>query len=147
MTLKERLTNDLKDAMKNKEQVRKSVVTLVRAAIKQREVDERVELDDVDVMDIVSKQLKQRNEALVDFKKAGRDDLISQTEEEIKILLTYLPNQITDDELREYIKQAVEQEGAKSVKDMGKIMGILMPKVKGKADGRRINNLVSEFFK
>ncbi|EHL14433.1 GatB/YqeY domain-containing protein [Peptoanaerobacter stomatis] len=147
MTLKERLTNDLKDAMKNKEQVRKSVVTLVRAAIKQKEVDERVELDDVDVMDIVSKQLKQRNEALVDFKKAGRDDLISQTEEEIEILLTYLPKQLTDDELREYIKQAVEQVGATSVKDMGKIMGILMPKVKGKADGRRINNLVSEFFK
>ncbi|EHL16035.1 hypothetical protein HMPREF9630_01988 [Peptoanaerobacter stomatis] len=147
MTLKERLTNDLKDAMKNKDQVRKSVVTLVRAAIKQKEVDERVELDDTDVMDIVSKQLKQRNEALVDFKKAGRDDLISQTEEEIKILLTYLPKQLTDDELREYIKQAVEQVGATSVKDMGKIMGILMPKVKGKADGRRINNLVSEFFK
>lgn len=143
MTLKERLTNDLKDAMKNKDQVRKSVVTLVRAAIKQKEVDERVELDDTDVMDIVSKQLKQRNEALVDFKKAGRDDLISQTEEEIKILLTYLPKQLTDDELREYIKQAVEQVGATSVKDMGKIMGILMPKVKGKADGRRINNLVS----
>jgi gatB/yqey family protein len=147
MTLKERLTNDLKDAMKNKEHVRKSVVTLVRAAIKQKEVDERVELDDVDVMDIVSKQLKQRNEALVDFKKAGRDDLISQTEEEIEILLTYLPKQLTDDELREYIKQAVEQVGATSVKDIGKIMGILMPKVKGKADGRRINNLVSEFFK
>ena len=147
MTLKERLTNDLKDAMKNKDQVRKSVVTLVRAAIKQKEVDERVELDDVDVMDIVSKQLKQRNEALVDFKKAGRDDLISQTEEEIEILLTYLPKQLTDDELREYIKQAVEQVGATSVKDIGKIMGILMPKVKGKADGRRINNLVSEFFK
>ena len=147
MTLKERLTNDLKDAMKNKEQVRKSVVTLVRAAIKQKEVDERVELDDVDVMDIVSKQLKQRNEALVDFKKAGRDDLISQTEEDIEILLTYLPKQLTDEELREYIKQAVEQVGATSVKDMGKIMGILMPKVKGKADGRRINNLVSEFFK
>ena len=147
MTLKERLTNDLKDAMKNKEQVRISVVALVRAAIKQKEVDERVELDDVDVMDIVSKQLKQRNEALVDFKKAGRDDLISQTEEEIEILLTYLPKQLTDEELREYIKQAVEQVGATSEKDMGKIMGILMPKVKGKADGRRINNLVSEFFK
>ena len=73
--------------------------------------------------------------------------MISQTEEEIKILLTYLPKQLTDDELREYIKQAVEQVGATSVKDMGKIMGILMPKVKGKADGRRINNLVSEFFK
>lgn len=147
MTLKEQLTNDLKDAMKDKNQVRKSVVTLVRAAIKQKEVDERVDLDDNAVMDIISKQLKQRNDALVDFKKAGRDDLISQTEKEIEILLTYLPKQLTDDELRDYIKKAVEQVNATSVKDMGKIMGILMPQVKGKADGKRINNLVSEFFK
>lgn len=147
MTLKEQLTNDLKDSMKNKEQVRKSVVTLIRAAIKQKEVDERVELDDNAVIDIISKQLKQRNDALVDFKKAGRDDLISQTEKEVEVLLSYLPKQLTDDELRDYIKKAIEQVNATSSKDMGKIMGILMPQVKGKADGKRINNLVSEFFK
>lgn len=147
MSLKEQLTNDLKESMKNKEQVKKSVVTLIRAAIKQKEVDERVELDDNAVMDIVSKQLKQRKDALEEFKKAGRDDLISQTEEEIKILLQYLPKQLSDDELRDYIKKAVEQVNATSIKDMGKIMGILMPQVKGKADGKRINNLVSEFFK
>lgn len=147
MNLKEQLTNDLKESMKNKEQVKKSVVTLVRAAIKQKEVDERVELDDNAVMDIISKQLKQRKDALDEFKKAGRDDLISQTEKEIEILLSYLPKQLTDDELRDYIKKAVEQVNATSIKDMGKIMGILMPQVKGKADGKRINNLVSEFFK
>lgn len=147
MTLKERLTEDLKLSMKNKEQVKKSVVTLIRAAIKQKEVDEKVELDDTGVIDIISKQLKQRNDALEDFKKASREDLISQTEEEIQVLLSYLPKQLSDEELRVLIKDAVEKTGATSPKDMGKVMGILMPQVKGKADGKRINNLVSEFFK
>ena len=147
MNLKEQLTNDLKESMKNKEQVKKSVVTLIRAAIKQKEVDERVELNDESVLDIISKQMKQRNDALEEFKKAGRDDLISQTEEEIQVLLSYLPKQLTDDELRVLIKEAIDKTGASSSKDMGKIMGILMPKTKGKADGKRINTLVSEFFK
>lgn len=147
MTLKEQLTNDLKDSMKNKELVKKSVVTLIRAAIKQKEVDERVELDDAGVQDIISKQMKQRNDALEDFKKAGRDDLIGQTEEEIQILLSYLPKQLSDEELLALIKDAVEKTGATSQKDMGKIMGILMPQTKGKADGKRINTLVSGFFK
>lgn len=147
MSLKEQLTNDLKESMKNKEQVRKSVVTLIRAAIKQKEVDERVELDDNAVLDIISKQLKQRSDALEDFTKGGRDDLISQTKEEMNILLSYLPKQLTDDELRVLIKEAVEAVNATSSKDMGKIMGILIPKTKGKADGKRINALVSEFFK
>ncbi len=147
MNLKEQLTNDLKESMKNKEQVKKSVVTLIRAAIKQKEVDERVELNDEAVLDIISKQMKQRNDALEEFKKAGRDDLISQTEEEIQVLLSYLPKQLTDDELRVLIKEAIDKTGASSSKDMGKIMGMLMPKTKGKADGKRINTLVSEFFK
>ena len=147
MNLKEQLTNDLKESMKNKEQVKKSVVTLIRAAIKQKEVDERVELNDEAVLDIISKQMKQRNDALEEFKKAGRDDLISQTEEEIQVLLSYLPKQLTDDELRVLIKEAIDKTGASSSKDMVKIMGILMPKTKGKADGKRINTLVSEFFK
>ena len=147
MNLKEQLTNDLKESMKNKEQVKKSVVTLIRAEIKQKEVDERVELNDEAVLDIISKQMKQRNDALEEFKKAGRDDLISQTEEEIQVLLSYLPKQLTDDELRVLIKEAIDKTGASSSKDMGKIMGILMPKTKGKADGKRINTLVSEFFK
>ena len=147
MSLKDQLNDDLKESMKNKQQVRKSVVTLIRAAIKQREVDERVELDDNAVMGIISKQLKQSNDALEDFMKAGRDDLISQTREEIEILMSYLPKQLTDDELREMIKEAITQVNAQSSKDMGKIMGVLMPKTKGRADGKRINTLVLEFFK
>ena len=147
MSLKDQLNDDLKESMKNKQQVRKSVVTLIRAAIKQKEVDERVVLDDNAVMDLISKQLKQSNDALEDFTKAGRDDLISQTKEEIEILMSYLPKQLTDDELREMIKEAITQVNAQSSKDMGKIMGVLMPKTKGKADGKRINTLVLEFFK
>ena len=147
MALKDQFNDDLKESMKNKQQVRKSVVTLIRAAIKQREVDERVELDDNAVMALISKQLKQSNDALEDFIKAGRDDLISQTREEIEILMSYLPKQLTDDELREMIKEAITQVNAQSSKDMGKIMGVLMPKTKGKADGKRINTLVLEFFK
>lgn len=147
MSLKDQLNDDSKESMKNKQQVRKSVVTLIRAAIKQREVDERVELDDNAVMALISKQLKQSNDALEDFIKAGRDDLISQTREEIEILMSYLPKQLTDDELREMIKEAITQVNAQSSKDMGKIMGVLMPKTKGKADGKRINTLVLEFFK
>ena len=147
MSLKDQLNDDLKESMKNKQQVRKSGVTLIRAAIKQKEVDERVVLDDNAVMDLISKQLKQSNDALEDFTKAGRDDLISQTKEEIEILMSYLPKQLTDDELKEMIKEAIAQVNAQSSKDMGKIMGVLMPKTKGKADGKRINALVLEFFK
>ena len=92
MSLKEKLQEDLKSSMKNKDTIRKSVITLVRAAIKQIEVDQRVELDDVAVMDIISKQLKQRNDSLAEFEKAGREDLIEETKSEIQVLKEYLPN-------------------------------------------------------
>lgn len=139
MTLKDRLMDDLKESMKNKEQVRKSVVTLIRAAAKQREVDERVELSDQDILDIISKQVKQRKDALEEFKKAEREDLVLQTEHEIDILMQYLPEQLTDEELEVIIKDIIAQVGASSMKDMGKIMGKAMPIVNGRADGKRIN--------
>ena len=99
MTLKDKLMDDLKQSMKNKEQIRKSVVILIRSAIKQKEVDERVEVSEEDVLAIISKQMKQRKDALEEFKKAQREDLILQTEQEIEILTQYLPKQLTDDEL------------------------------------------------
>ena len=122
MTLKDRLTNDLKEAMKNKEQVRKSVVTLIRAGIKQCEVDNRQELTDEDIISLISKQLKQRKDALSDFEKANRIDLIEQTNQEIAILENYLPEQLDDVELKEIITKVVEEVGATSMKDMGKVM-------------------------
>ena len=124
MTLKDTLMNDLKESMKNKDQVRKSVVTLVRSAIKQKEVDERVELSDDDILDVISKQLKQRKDALEEFKKVQRDDLVEETEKEISILMGYLPEQLTDEELHAIVSETINQVGATTMKDMGKIMGV-----------------------
>ena len=146
MTLKDRLTNDLKEAMKNKEQVRKSVVTLIRAAIKQCEVDTRQELTDEDIISLISKQLKQRKDALVDFEKANRTDLIEQTNQEIAILENYLPEQLDDVELKEIITKVVEEVGATSMKDMGKVMAKTISLVQGRADGKRINAMVKQIL-
>ncbi|WP_314024939.1 GatB/YqeY domain-containing protein [Filifactor alocis] len=146
MTLKDRLTNDLKEAMKNKEQVRKSVVTLIRAGIKQCEVDTRQELTDEDIISLISKQLKQRKDALVDFEKANRTDLIEQTNQEIAILENYLPEQLDDVELKEIITKVVEEVGATSMKDMGKVMAKTISLVQGRADGKRINAMVKQIL-
>ena len=146
MTLKDRLTDDLKEAMKNKEQVRKSVVTLIRAGIKQCEVDTRQELTDEDIISLISKQLKQRKDALVDFEKATRTDLIEQTNQEIAILENYLPEQLDDVELKEIITKVVEEVGATSMKDMGKVMAKTISLVQGRADGKRINAMVKQIL-
>ena len=147
MSLKEKLQEDLKSSMKNKDTIRKSVITLVRAAIKQIEVDQRVELDDVAVMDIISKQLKQRNDSLAEFEKAGREDLIEETKSEIQVLKEYLPQQLSEEELEKIVIETIAEVGATSMKDMGKIMAIIKPKTAGRADGRKINELVKKNLK
>ena len=144
MSLKEKLQEDLKSSMKNKDTIRKSVITLVRAAIKQIEVDQRVELDDVAVMDIISKQLKQRNDSLAEFEKAGREDLIEETKSEIQVLKEYLPQQLSEEELEKIVIETIAEVGATSMKDMGKIMAIIKPKTAGRADGRKINELFNK---
>ena len=142
MSLKQKLQEDLKSSMKNKDTVRKSVVTLIRASIKQSEVDNRVELEDEDIIDIISKQLKQRKDVLVQFKNAKREDLVSEAEAEIEVLKEYLPQQLSEEELNEIVKSTISELGATSMKDMGKIMSAIKPKVKGRADGKLINELV-----
>ncbi|MCT4507580.1 MAG: GatB/YqeY domain-containing protein [Tepidibacter sp.] len=144
MSLKAKLMDDLKLAMKEKNQVKKSVVTLIRAAVKQYEVDNRVELDEQGVLDIVVKQMKQRKDALEEFTKAGREDLISQTQEEIEILKEYLPAQLSEEEIEVIVVDTIKEIGASSKKEMGKVMSALMPKVKGKADGKIVNELVKK---
>ncbi|MBC2576514.1 GatB/YqeY domain-containing protein [Peptostreptococcus canis] len=144
MSLKERLQEDLKSSMKNKDTVRKSVITLVRAAIKQYEVDNRVDLDDAGIIDIISKQLKQRNDSLAEFEKAGREDLIEETKSEIQVLKEYLPQQLSEEELEKIVVETISEVGATSMKDMGKIMAIIKPKTAGRADGRKINELVKK---
>lgn len=144
MSLKAKLQEDLKLAMKNKDTVKKSVVTLIRAAIKQQEVDTRVELDDDAIIDVITKQLKQRRDAMTEFAKASRDDLVQEAEAEIEVLMEYLPQQLSKEELNEIVKETISEVGATSMKDMKKIMTSIMPKVKGRADGKLINELVKK---
>ncbi|MTI49391.1 GatB/YqeY domain-containing protein [Sporosalibacterium faouarense] len=146
MSIKQRLMDDLKAAMKSKDKVRKNVVTMIRAAIKQSEVDQRIELTDEDIIDIISKQGKQKRDALEDFKKAERQDLIDLTETELDILSEYLPQQLTEEEIDEIVKMAIDEVGANSSKDMGKVMGKVMPKVKGRADGGIVNRIVRQYL-
>ena len=144
MTLKERLMEDMKVSMRNKETLKKSVITMIRASVKQKEVDDRVDLNDDDVIELIAKQLKQRKDALVEFEKAERDDVIAQTKAEIEILASYLPQQLTDEELEAVVRDAVAEVNAQSVKDMGKIMGKVMAVAKGRVDGKRINEMVKK---
>lgn len=146
MSLKEKLLSDLKDSMKNKEKVRKNTITMIRAAILQEEKDKKVDLDDRGIIAIASKQLKQRKDSLEDFKKAGRDDLIELTEEEIKVIEDYLPQQLSEDEVKSIVEETIKEINATSLKDMGKIMSSVMPKVAGQADGKLVNKVVREIL-
>ncbi|GFN34707.1 GatB/YqeY domain-containing protein [Tepidimicrobium xylanilyticum] len=147
MSLKEKLMEDLKTSMKNKNTVRKNAITMIRAAIKQAEVDRRIELNDEEILEIISKQVKEKKNALEDFKKGQRQDLVDLTEQEIEILLEYLPKQLTDEELKEIVVETINEVKAKDIKDMGKIMKSIMPKIKGRADGSRVNEVVRQVLK
>ncbi len=141
MSLKEKLADDLKSAMKDKNVIRKNVVQMVRAGVLQIEKDKKVTLDDEGVLDVIAKQLKQRRDSLPDYEKSGREDLIAELKAEMDVLMEYLPKQLTKEELEEIVRQAVESIGASSMKDMGKIMAEVMPKTKGRADGKMINEI------
>ena len=142
MSLKQKLQEDLKSSMKNKDAIKKSVITLIRSSIKQYEVDNRVELQDDEIVDLIAKQLKQTRDSREEFAKAGRDDLVSKAEAEIEVLKEYLPQQLSEEELNEIVISTISEVGATSMKDMKKIMSSIMPKVKGRADGKLINELV-----
>lgn len=146
MSLKDKLMEDLKDSMRNKNTVKKNAITMIRAAIKQREVDERIELKDEDILDIISKQLKERNNSIEDFEKGDRQDLVDTTKKEIEILLDYLPKQFTEEEVREILVDTIDEVNAKSMKDMGIVMQSVMPKVKGRADGNMVNKIVRQIL-
>lgn len=145
-TIKEKLQEDLKSAMKDKDAIRKNVVQLIKAGVLQVEKDKKITLDDDGVLDVIAKQLKQRRDSLPDYEKSGREDLIVQLKREMELLMEYLPAQLTHDELVEIVKEAVETTGAVSVKDMGKIMSAVMPKTKGRADGKEINAIARELL-
>jgi len=150
MSLKEQLTEDMKTAMKAKEEgkQRLAVIRMVRSAIRQQEIDGngKQALDDEGVIAIISKEVKMRKDSLEEFKKGDRQDLVAQTEAEIAVLMPYLPQQLSEEEIRAFVQEAVEKSGASSQKDMGKVMGLLMPKVKGRADGKLVNSIVREML-
>ena len=134
MTLKERITEDMKTAMRSGEKDRLAVIRLLQAAIKQREVDERITLDDAQVTSVLEKMIKQRKESVVAFEKGGRADLVAKENAEIAVLQPYLPAQLSDAELDALIAEAIASTGAASIKDMGKVMGVVKSKAAGKAD-------------
>ena len=144
MSLKDLLMDDLKVAMRDKEVVKKSVVTMLRAAIKQIEVDQRIELDDEAIIDIIAKQIKQKNNAIVEFANGNRQDLVDLTNNEIELLMKYLPEQLSEDEVKVIVADAIATTGASNMKDMGKVMGIVTNATKGKAEGKLISDLVKK---
>ena len=134
MTLKERITEDMKTAMRSGEKDRLGVIRLLQAAIKQREVDERITLDDAQVTSVLEKMIKQRKESIAAFEKGARADLVAKETAEIVVLQPYLPAQLGDAELDALIAEAIAATGAASIKDMGKVMGVVKSKAAGKAD-------------
>lgn len=140
--LKERMQNDMKNAMRNKETLKRDVIRFVMSALKQVEVDERKELSDSEIEAIILKQIKQRNDAIHQFKLGHRDDLVKKNEEEIAILQAYLPEPLSEEELEATIKMIIAETGATSMKDMGKVMGAAKEKIGSRADGQTINAAV-----
>ena len=142
MNLKNKITDDMKAAMRAKETARLSTIRLLLAAMKQKEVDERVELQDADVLSIIEKMLKQRRESIAQFEKAGRNDLADGEKAEIAVLSAYLPQQMSEAEVAGEIEAAIAQTGASGPKDMGKVMGVLKPRLAGRTDMGRLSGLV-----
>ena len=146
MALKEQLFADLKSAMKQKQTVRKDTIQLIRSGILQIEKDKKIELTDEDILDVIARQLKQRRDAMPEYVKSGRTDLIDKLNEEIEILLQYLPEQLSEADIRKIVEDTINEVGAASMKDMGKIMAAITPKVKGRADNKMVSSYVKELL-
>lgn len=144
--LKEKLLEDLKSAMKEKNTNKKNAVQMVRTAILQIEKDKGIEVADEQIIDIIAKEVKKRKDSLADFEKANRQDLIDQINEEIEVLEGYLPKQLTDEELEEIVSKIVTEVGATNIKDMGKVMKEAKAQIGARADGKRINERLKKIL-
>lgn len=144
MSLKETFMAEMKSAMKEKNENKKNVVTMVRSAIKQYEVDNRVELDDDGVLEIISKEVKKRKDSLPEYEKSGREDLIANLKFEIEYLMKYLPEQLGEEQLKKIVEEVIAEIKPNGVKDMGKVMSAVIAKTKGRADGKAISAIVKE---
>ena len=146
MSLKITLFEDLKSAMKSKDTIRKDTIQIVRAAILQVEKDQKVELDDVAVIGIISKELKKRYDVAPDFEKSGRTDLIQDLNTQISILKAYLPEQLSEQELTVIIENTIEEISATTIKDMGKVMKAVTPKIMGRADSKSVSDTIKKLL-
>lgn len=145
-TIKERLQNDWKEALKAKNKFKANVISTAKSAILHVEKTNNVTVEDSDVIEILAREVKQRKEAIVEFEKGNRQDLVDQNNEEIAILLEYLPKQLSEDEIKAIVKEAAEKVGAAGPKDMGKVMGAVRPQTVGKADGKLVSELVKSYL-
>lgn len=146
MNLSERLNEDMKQAMRNQDKFKLSTIRMVRATMKNLEIDLKRTLNDNEVLDILGREIKQRKDALQDFEQAGRDDLAEKVKAEAEILAEYLPEQLTEEEIKVIVQQTIQETGASSKADIGKVMSALMPKVKGRADGKLVNQAVQQLL-
>jgi uncharacterized protein YqeY len=142
MTLKAQITEDMKAAMRAKDSTRLGTIRLLQAAIKQREVDERIELTDADVVSVIEKMLKQRRDSIAAYESANRTDLADIEKAEVHVLQTYMPKQLTDDEVAALLEQVVAETEAVDMKDMGKVMAAIKPLIAGKADMGKLSGLI-----
>lgn len=148
MSLKDRLVEDMKVAMKAKEEgkVRLSVIRMARAAIKNAEIDKMVEFNDDQVIEVLAREVKMRRDSIEEFSKANRPDTVKALEEEISVLMEYLPQQLSEGEIRQLAQETIAEVGAQGPKDLGKVMGRITPKTKGRADGKLVNQIVRELL-
>lgn len=146
MSLKERLQEDWKQALKAKEKFKANTISMARSAILVAEKSGEGTLDDERVIEILSKEVKQRRESILEFEKGNRQDLIDTAKAEIEILLDYLPQQLNEEEISEIVRQAVDEVGANDIKSMGKVMAVVVPKTKGRADGKLVSQIVKQYL-
>ena len=146
MSLKEKLNEDLKQAMRDKEVAKRDSIRAINTMIKQIEVDERRVLDDAEVIKLVQRGIKQREEAISQYRAASRDDLVQKEQEQVDVFMLYLPKQLSNEELENGMKEIISEVGATSLKDMGKVMGVASKKFAGVADGKRINEMVKKLL-
>lgn len=147
MSLNNQLTEHMKQAMREKDKTRLSVIRMLRAALQNEAIEKGVDkLSDEDAVVIVSRQVKQLNESISEFTAAGRDDLVEKSEQELAILERYMPEQLSEAELKEIVEKAIETTGATSKREFGKVMGAVMPQIKGKADGSQVQKLVQQLL-
>lgn len=142
--MREKIINDIKEAMKSQDKEKLSVLRMVKGAIQLEEINKKQELDNNDVIAVIAKQIKTRKESIVEFEKGNRNDLIEKTQSEIKILEAYMPEQLSEEEINKVINEAIEVVNPQAPSDMGKVMGIVTPKLKGRADMSLVSKLVKE---